>query len=366
MWILEPTTFGGDLSVKVRDKCGRLYLDVYANGRRKWEALGLTLTADKQQNKEIMRLAEICRSKREAQIVSGEWGLLDPISGKQSLCGYMADIGRNREKKDHLNRVLKYLDKFSGGNIALGQVTEKWLEDFQAFLLKESGLSKGTAGRYEAAVRFALRKAARDRLIPRNPAEGVRAITIPESDKAYLTVQEIQLLADTPLGGKLGGMVKQAFLFACFTGIRISDLRTLEWGDINIESRQISKRQEKTERKVFIPLHSVAWGIINDGAIHNYKELVFPRLTQSKTDTGQYIVAWAKKAGIEKNVGWHTARHTFAVLSLESGAEIYTVSKLLGHTNLKNTQVYAKATDKMKREAVDALPVIEYERSHGH
>jgi len=347
------------MSVTIREKRGHIYLDVYANGRRKWEALGLTLTADKQQNKEIMRLAEVCRSKRESQIVSGEWGLLDPVNGKQSLYGYIAEIGRGREKKDHVNRVLKYMAEFGNGNIALRQVTEKWLEDFQTYLLKESGLSKGTAGRYEAAVRFALRKAARDRLIPRNPAEGVRAITIPEADKAYLTVNEIQMLADTHLGGELGETVKRAFLFACSTGIRISDLKTLEWGDINIESKQISKRQEKTERRVFIPLHSVAWGIINDGAIHNYKELVFPRLTQSKTDTNQYIVAWARKAGIEKNIGWHTARHTFAVLSLESGAEIYTVSKLLGHTNLKNTQVYAKATDKMKREAVNALPVIE-------
>jgi site-specific recombinase XerD len=68
---------------------------------------------------------------------------------------------------------------------------------------------------------------------------------------------------------------------------------------------------------------------------------------------------WAKKAGIEKQIGWHTARHSFVVLSLESGTEIYTLSKLLGHTDVKTTQVYAVATDKMKREAVNALPVIE-------
>ena len=347
------------MSVTVREKRGRLYLDVYADGRRKWEALGLTLTADKQQNKEIMRLAEVCRSKRETQIVSGEWGMVDPVNGKKSLFNYMTEIGKGREKKDHINRVLKYMAKFSGGNISLGQVSEKWLEDFQAYLLKESGLAKGTAARYEAAIRYALRKAARDRLIPRNPAEGIKAITIPESDKAYLTINEIQVLADTRLGGKLGETVKLAFLFACFNGIRISDLKSLEWGDIDIESKQISKRQEKTERRVFIPLHDVAWGIINDGTIHNHKELVFPRLTQSKTDTNQYLVAWARKAGIEKDVGWHTARRTFAVLSLEAGAEIFTVSKLLGHTNLKNTLVYAKATDKMKRGAVNALPVID-------
>jgi integrase len=347
------------VSVTIRDKSGRLYLDIYANGRRQWELLGLTLSTDKQQNKEIMHLAEVCRSKREAQIVSGEWGLIDPVSGKQSLYSYMAEIGKSRGKKDHLNRVLKYLDKFSTGNIALKQVTEKWLEDFQFYLLKESGLSKGTASRYEAAVRFALRKAARDRLIPRNPAVGVKAIAVPESDMEFLTIQEIQKLANTPLGGKLGGAVKRAFLFACFTGIRISDLKTLVWGDINVESMQLSKRQEKSERKVYLPLHVVAWEIISDGAIHNYKELVFPRLSQSKTDLNQYITAWAEKAGLEKQIGFHTARRSFAVLSLEAGVEIYTVSKLLGHTNLKNTQVHAKATDKMKREAVNALPVID-------
>ena len=91
------------MSVTVRDKRGRLYLDIYFEGQRKWESLGLTISSDKQQNKEILRLAEVCRSKREAQLVSGEWGLLDPICGKQSLYNYLAGIGKNRGKKDHVN-----------------------------------------------------------------------------------------------------------------------------------------------------------------------------------------------------------------------------------------------------------------------
>jgi hypothetical protein len=96
------------MSVIVREKNGRLYLDVYHNGRRKWESLGLTITADKQQNKEIMRLAEVCRSKRESQIVSSEWGLVDPVGGKQTLRGYMAEIGAGREKSDYVNRAAKF------------------------------------------------------------------------------------------------------------------------------------------------------------------------------------------------------------------------------------------------------------------
>ena len=102
----------------------------------------------------------------------------------------------------------------------------------------------------------------------------------------------------------------------------------------------------------------MAWGIIDDKQLHHHKEPVFSSLAKTKTNTNEYLKRWAEKAKIEKNIGWHTARHTFAVLSLESGAEIYTVSKLLGHKNVKTTQVYAKATDKMKREAVNALPEI--------
>ena len=347
------------MSVVIREKRNRLYLDIYHNGRRQWESLGLTLTPDKQQNREIMRLAEVCRSKREAQIISGEWGLVDPVSGKQALIEYMGKIGKTRDKTDHVNKAVKYLEKYPAGNIALNLVNEKWLEDFQLYLLRETGLSKNTASRYESAVRLALRKAVRDRVIPRNPAEGIKAISNTETDKVFLSSAEIQRLANTPLGGELGAEVKQAFLFACFTGLRISDLKSIAWGDIQRDPLQINKRQKKTDRKVFIPLHPVAWEIINDGAIHNHKALIFPALTKSKTNTNQYLKDWAKKAGIEKNIGWHTGRHTFAVLSLEAGAEIYTVSKLLGHTNLKTTAIYAKATDKMKREAVNALPVIE-------
>ena len=344
--------------MNIRVNRGKLYLDIFYNGRRKWESLGLTLPADKAQRAEVMRLAEICKSKREAQILSGEWGLIDPVSGKQTLIEYMNSIAASRGQNDFTHKAVKHLEDFPGGNITIGSVTEKWLEEFQEYLLKETNLSKKTIAHYSGAVRYALRKAARDRIIPRNPAVGVKGVSVPESDKVYLTAPEIQALANIPLAGELGAEVKSAFLFGCYTGLRISDLKTLAWGDIQRDPPLINKLQEKTEQKAFVPLHPVAWEIINDKRLHGYKEPVFPVLSKSKTNTNEYLKRWARKAKIEKNIGWHTARHTFAVLSLESGAEIYTLSKLLGHKNVKTTQVYAKATDKMKREAVNALPVI--------
>ncbi|MDR1930138.1 MAG: site-specific integrase [Treponema sp.] len=346
------------MGVNIRVNRGKLYLDIFHNGRRKWESLGLTLPSDKTQRADIMRLAEVCKSKREAQILSGEWGMVDPVGGKQTLIEYMNGIATNRGQNDFTHKAVKHLELFPGGNISLGGVTEKWLEDFQEYLLKETDLSKKTIAHYSGAVRYALRKAARDRIIPRNPAVGVKGVSVPESDKIYLTAPEVQALANVPINGELGAEIKQAFLFGCYTGLRISDLKTLAWGDIQRDPPQINKQQEKTKRKAFVPLHAVAWGIIDDKRLHGYKDPVFPALSKSKTNTNEYLKRWAKKAGIEKNIGWHTARHTFAVLSLESGAEIYMLSKLLGHTDVKTTQVYANATDKMKREAVNALPAI--------
>lgn len=175
----------------------------------------------------------------------------------------------------------------------------------------------------------------------------------------YLEYSEIQSLAKTDMRGKLGAEAKRAFLFACYTGLRISDIKSLTWGDINSEPLQIAKRQKKTESKVFIPLHETAWKIINDGKLHHYQAFIFPRLAKNKSSANNRLKEWAKRAGIEKNIGWHTARRTFATLTLESGADISTVAKLLDHKDLKTTQIYAKATDQMKRKAVNALPGIE-------
>jgi integrase len=346
------------MGVKLREKHGKLYLDVYHNGRRKWEALGLSLPSDRAQRAETMRLAEVCKSKREAQLLSGEWGMVDPVGGKQTLIEYMTGIAATRGQNDFSHKAIKYLKLFPGGNIAIGSVTEKWIEDFQDYLLKETELSRKSVRHYSGAVRFALGKAARDLIIPRNPAVNVRGVSVPESDKIYLTAPEIQSLANVSLPGLLGTEIKKAFLFGCYTGLRISDLKTLVWGDIQRDPPQINKTQEKTKNKAFVPLHIVAWGIIDDKKLHNFKEPVFLELARTKSNTNEYLKRWARKAGIEKNIGWHTARHSFAVLSLECGAEIYTLSKLLGHTNVSTTQVYAKATDKMKREAINALPEI--------
>jgi integrase len=352
------------MGVKIRVKREKLFLDIIHKGDRHWESLGLSVTADKAQMKEVMRLAEISRSKRETQLFSGEWDLLDPVSGKKSLYDYLTELGKDRDKrKDRVNKVLQYLEKYHGGkSVQLGQISAKWFADFQNWLLRDTGLSENSAASYAAGVRIALKKAARERIIPYDPAEGVKTISVPESDSVILTAEEIRRLAKTPLGGGLGADVKRAFLFACFSALRISDLKTLTWGDIQrTPVRQIIKRQTKTARKVYVPLHDSAWGLIDDGKIHLHTEPVFPRLAAIASPVNDYLKTWGDRAGIDRRFGWHAARRSCATLLLESGAELATVKKICGHSNIRVTELYARATDAMTRRAVNALPSIEVE-----
>ncbi|MDR1902072.1 MAG: tyrosine-type recombinase/integrase [Treponema sp.] len=121
---------------------------------------------------------------------------------------------------------------------------------------------------------------------------------------------------------------------------------------------QIIKRQKKTQRAVYIPLNDTAWSIIKEGRERNLYDKVFPLLANTKSQTNQYLINWAEKAGINKPVGWHTALRTFAAWELENGADIYTAAKLLGHKNIKQAAKYAQAADKLRRSAVEALPSI--------
>lgn len=334
---------------------GRVYLDIYTGGKRWRESTGLSICSDKSQNKEIMHLAEILRSKKELQVVSGANGLIDPILGKQSLYQYAKARGEKQYKKHNWNKVLPYLERYDV-NIQLGAITPLWFEGFQNWLLTDNKLAPQTCENYCCGIRALMKLAVRDNIIVKDPCSVVKHITIPEKIKTYLTIEDIEKLVHTQIGGELGGEVRKAFLFALCTGLRISDLRTLKWADFNIDRMQIELRQGKTQRAVYIPLKDEAWKSIQDGMIHLPETLVFPLLSASKTNTNQYLVEWGKKAQVDKPMGWHIARHTFATLSLENGADLYTVQKLLGHTKIGTTQVYAKATDKKRREAIDALP----------
>ncbi len=342
------------MGIKVRACRGRLYLDVYQQGRRWSEYLGMA--ADGPGAKGRWELAEQIKIQREYQLIAQAHNLPDPTARHIPLMEYARELAADMPPKNPVPKSLRYLDGYAGG-IHLQAINERWLEGYQKYLQKQPALAAATQAKYYAAIVQILHTAVRDRLIPRNPADAVKGMKTPEPHKVFLTADELGRLAAAPIGGKLGAEVKRAFLFGAFTGLRVSDLRGLKWADIDREKKAIARRQEKTGRIVNIPLHPSAWELLDTGQLHNRIEAVFPLLT-TKANTNGYINKWAVAAGIDKPIGWHTARHTFAVLTLEGGADFYTVSKLMGHSKPGTTAVYAKATDGMLKKAIDGLPTL--------
>jgi len=125
------------MGVNVRVKRGKLYLDTYIQGKHTWESLGLSVGSDTLSNKEALRLADIICKKREFQIASGEWGLIDSVTGKQSHVDYASKLAAKQPPKNHLPKSIKYLTEYAK-DVRISSVNERFLEGSQEFLV-ESG-----------------------------------------------------------------------------------------------------------------------------------------------------------------------------------------------------------------------------------
>ena len=165
--------------------------------------------------------------------------------------------------------------------------------------------------------------------------------------------EEVATLQRTVIRGEdgVGGEMKRAFLFACQTGLRWSDLCALTWG--RIRGLQIETTQKKTGEVLYVPLNASAWALINPGdRLPAHSERVFPLIGRSSTD--KYIGPWGKAAGID-HLFFHRSRHTFIRLLLDRGADLATAQGLAGHRKIETTARYGQASDKQKRAAVDRL-----------
>ena len=218
-------------------------------------------------------------------------------------------------------------------------------------------LSSNTRFLYFSKFSSALNAAVRAGHISSNPAALLDRGERPrfrQTERSYLTEEEIQALIDTP-NTHSGGDVARAFLFSCFCGLRWSDISSLVWGDIRSLNTglQIEKRMVKTREMLYLPLSREAAFFLPEQNGKGPSDLVF-RLP-SYASASIALKKWLSDAGISKPVTFHSARHTFATLLLSQQQDLYTVSKLLGHKNIKVTQIYAEVVDRKKREAVNSL-----------
>lgn len=352
-----------------RKKCANgnvsLYLDIYYNGRRSYEFLKLYLVPEtnsnaRLRNKETLRLAEAIKIQRIAELQRGAFGF--PTKTRTKLVDYIKGCIAKRGEgtaKTYRNILVRAQEYFGDGFI-LEHITENDVKGFYSFVEQSanrnadgSTISKTTTHCYCGVFRGFLNKAAKDGLISYTVAKCGSFPKKSEATRQYLSLEEVQRLCETDISKQY----RKAFLFSCLTGLRVSDISALTWDEV-VEQDGFSRivfRQRKTKSVEYLDITPQARQLLGergqDGSV------VFPRFHYTSY-TNEQIREWAKSVGINKNLTFHCARHTFAVMMLTLGVDIYTTSKLLGHHELSTTQIYAKVIDKKKQEAVTKIPIV--------
>lgn len=355
-----------------------IYLDYYKNGCREYEFLGLYLIAektplDKIANKNTLAAATKIKADRIVDLINGVANIKHK-KNKILLQDYFINYTESRHitKIDYTLKAVMQITKTISEEtkkITLSDIDKKYCLHFLNYLTDES--NKGYKGRLGKSIKLTtakayysvfnkvLNKAVKDGYININPFTQVDKedkIKASEAEREYLTTEEVQRLINTPLKTKYD--IKEAFLFSCFTGLRISDIRKLSLNNITTDKgvKRLILTQQKTKNinSFILSEQSLKW--LPTKARQKETEPIFKLPT--KKALNKSVKIWADEADIAKNISFHTARHTFATMMLTFGVDLYTTSKLLGHTNITTTQIYAKIVDKKKDEAINLVDKI--------
>ena len=347
-----------------------IYFDFYKDGKRWYEFPKLYLIPentpfDKEQNKQTLQAANAIKAQRIIEITNDIAGIKNTQRGKMILLDWLNEDKRLKANKSEvvksIEQLIKRVSNYNNGDkIRLCNIDKDYCLGFIRYITKEYRTQKGkpisdfTALKHYRNLNSALNEAVRRDLIRKNPFKILNQsdkIKAPDSQRIFLTIDELKTMMETPCRNVV---VKSAYLFSCFCGLRISDIRRLTWGDIKTKGNpQLTITQKKTQNTLYLPLSKEALKWLPDRGNKADSEPIFNLLAMSQTEN--HLKQWAAEAGITKKVTFHTARHTFATMLLTKGADSYTVSKLLGHTDIKTTQIYAKIVDAKKIEAVNLL-----------
>jgi integrase len=349
------------MSIKLRTKKTKdggesLYLDIYYKGQRKYEFLGLSIKKNDPNKKNIKELAEKRRSQKELEIFANAHNLPNFYNGKEDFIKYYESKCKDGAYRTSLERIKEFAkNKLIDERLPFNKVDEKFCEDYKNWLFSK-GYKNNTVWVTILKLKTVLNNAVKEKIIPSNPAKYTR-VKLEETEKVYLTFEELQKMYANEYKDK---ELYRAFLFACYTGLRLSDIKALTWGQIR--EGKLFFRQKKTKGIEYLPISESALKVLNLFQTEEIKQDTEKKVFNFKgyaSDTfGIKLNEWTIAAKVNKKITFHTARHTFATLSLTYGIDLYTVSKLLGHKSITNTQIYAKIINEKVNEAVNKLPTL--------
>lgn len=353
-----------------------LYLDIVKDGVRRKECLGLYLVpevtrADKVVNRATMKAAEEIKAKRLVELLEGKVSFAGDGAAKVKLLEWLEEQRvfyydhENLNYSKTIHNLIRHIGLFSSKPLTMKDVTPAFLRRFLEYL-RGNGVNKyggrlcqETIYTYFTVLSILMNKAVRLEIIASNPFHKLSQAEKPQrrtKKKEYLTLDEVKRMAEAECDD---WRVKFAFMFCCFTGLRYIDVSRLKWKhivEVGQGEFQIEVVQQKTKEPVYVPLSANAMKWLPERGYDGRENYIFK--FRDRSIIYDYLDRWAKAAGIEKHVTFHSARHTCATLLLYYGADLYTVSKILGHTSIKTTQVYAKVADEMKRKAVGNIPDV--------
>lgn len=366
---------------KIKKGMKSLYLDFYPainnpdTGKpTRREFLGIYIyekpktPIEKKHNAETLKIAESIRQKRENILNKPEIytdfekeQLRIKEQGEKCFVEYFRKLAKKRKgsNSDNWTSALYYLETFTNGSIKFSELNEKFFNDFKEYLLTtlshrsdKTTLSTNTAASYFIKIKTALKQAYTDGILQTDLNAKIQPIKSKETRREFLTEEELNKLANTPCENDI---LRRAALFSALTGLRFSDIQKMVWGEIEYIKGQgyyLNFTQKKTQGVENLPISEQAYTLL--GEPKPATERVFNGFVYSAY-TNKQLSQWIKEAGITKKITFHCFRHTFAILQKIKGTDTDTVSKMLGHRDIKTTQIYAKIVDEMKREAANKI-----------
>ena len=365
-----------------------LYLEFYEKGgKRTYESLNLFLIPEKDDNDRrvnestlshalkikaerilgIERKPETTEEATPPSRVFSEW-----MDEYEVYIRDVKKVSKSYSKTVHstVNIVKSYLRHIHRPRMLLAKVDKLFYKNLLTYMKdvykntkspdEPAALSEKTLLLNQTNLNTMLNHAVREGLLKKNPfyeLEGKEKFKKTPSFREYLTIEELKALADAPTGSPI---TKQTFLFCCFTGLRHGDMTALRWRDIQkTDAGEVIHvpSMQKTKRPVIVPLGIQArkWMPEKNDASPDDKVFVDAPTLGCANRALKHI---AKRANIDKTISFHCSRHTFATMTLTAGGDIYTTSKMLGHTNIHTTEIYADVVMDKKVDAVNLMTGI--------
>lgn len=253
----------------------------------------------------------------------------------------------------HAKNFIKY--QFKTDDIPLRELKEEFINDFENYLIDVKNLKTNTIAGYIKTLKRVVRLAVSKGLLNKNPFVN-HATKTEKTNRAFLTEEELEKFGAIQLDSKQEEFIRDIFVFCCFTGLSYIDVKNLKFDEIERfwdKSLWIIKKREKTKTNFSVKLLATPLRIIEKYKGIAKDDYVFD--IPSNATCRAYLKSITKKAGIKKHVTFHVSRHTCATLFLSNNVPIESVSKMLGHSDIRTTQIYARITNKKISEDMEKL-----------